>query len=187
MFSFFKRKPSSPPTAGIPRGVLPTFVSSDSVVLSKAAKNIRNTYEIRLALYMAKSKNLRFILAVPPNAEVDASITHLFQEHGGEVQHGQFDDYCVYFGHERPDGSEEGWVLGDAAAMTSLTSSFHSEYLRAHIRVGVKIAGADLDEAEKALAGERIDCRNIDGENVRDALVDLVKAAKHSGGSLFVQ
>jgi hypothetical protein len=187
MFSFFKRKPSSPPASGIPRGVLPTYVTNDSAVLSKAAKTIRNTYEIRLALYMAKSKGLRFVLAVPPNAELDTSIASLFQEHGGEVQHGQFADYCVYFGHERPDGSEEGWVLGDAAAMKGLAAAFRSQYLRENLRPGVKLSGTDLDEIEKALRDEHIDFKNIDGEDVRIALLDLTKAAKQSGGSLFVQ
>ena len=187
MFSFFKRKPNPPPASGVPRGVLPTYVTNDSAVLSKAAQTIRNTYEIRLALYMAKSKGLRFSLAIPPNAEVDTSIVSLFQEYGGEVQHGEFADYCVYFGHERPDGSEEGWVLGDAAAMKRLTASFCSQFLRAHLMPGVKLSGAELDEVENALQDERIDLKNIDGDDVRDALVDLVKAARQSGGSLFVQ
>src|SRR6266850_1806971 len=97
MFGLFKRR-NKPSPERKPRGVLPTYVTNDSVVLSKAAPLIRNAYEIRLALYMAKSRNLRFILAVRPQAQVEASLVALIKEHGGSVDESQLDDYSVYVG-----------------------------------------------------------------------------------------
>jgi hypothetical protein len=174
-------------TERLPRGILPTYVTDKLVVLSKAAPTLRNTYEIRLALYMAKSKGLRFVLAVRPGAEIEPSVLSLLEAHGGKVEEVALADYSVYFGHAHPNGEEDGWVFGDNAAMDMLSECIENQWLREHLRVGANFAGADLDRLEQSLLSETMSAANVDGENVRDALLSLVQSAKQEGGIVFVQ
>ena len=186
MFSFFKRPKEKFPER-VPRGVLPTYVTDNLVVLSKAAPVLRNTYEIRLALYMATSKGLGFVLAVRPDTRIDASLAALLSEHGGKIEETPLADHSVYFGYASLTGEEEGWVLGSAATLSELVKHFDSEWLREYIHVGANFTDSRLDELEKALLSETVNASNIDGENVRDALLVLVRAAKKKGGTVFVQ
>jgi hypothetical protein len=176
-----------PPSEGLARGVLLTHITDDSAVLCKAAPSIRNTYEIRLGLFMAKSNHRRFILAVLPETKVDASIVTLLQEHGGEIRRGTLDDYCVYVGTAHADGSEGGWTLGAAAAFFAFVSSLQSVWLRKRLRVGAEIRGEDLLEFGNELWQESVTATNIDGENIKEALLELMVHAIKSEGSLFFQ
>lgn len=169
------------------RGVLPTFVSDEAVVLSKASPSIRNTYEIRLALYMAVSRKLRFILALRPKAVIDPKVTLLLQEHGAQIQEAQLDDFCVYFGHASPSGDENGWVLGDAAALEQLKESVQSVWLRERLAPGHVFSCEELDILCSTLGQERVSALNVNGENVGQALLQLATAARREGGSVFVQ
>jgi hypothetical protein len=188
MFDFlFKRKAAPAVAERRLRAVQPTYVTKDIVVLSKVAPIVRNTYEIRLALYMAKSKGMRFVLAVRPQAQVDESVLALLKEHGGKVEEATLDDYSVYFGRSRLNGDEDGWVLGDAAAMSSFVQALRSEWLRERLQVGATFSGADLAEFEAGLRRESIAQQNIDSESIQDALLSLITDAKQDGGTVFVQ
>ena len=148
---------------------------------------IRNTYELRLALYMAKSKGLRFVLAVKPETQVDPAFIALLREHGGEIQETRVTDCSVYFGRTGENDKEEGWVLGDLAALESLRQSVQSAWLKERLHVGAIFGGTDLEQFESALRKEPITAANIDEENVKEALLRLVAAARQEGGVLFVQ
>lgn len=52
-------------TTGQARGILPDIVSEREVVLFKAPRYLRLTYEIRLAAYMAKSRGIQLRISVP--------------------------------------------------------------------------------------------------------------------------
>ncbi len=189
MFGILKKKtvPQPATVERTPRSILPTYVTDAMVVLSKAAPTIRNTYEIRLALFMAKSRELRFLLAIRPGARVEASVRKLLEEHGGTIEEAQLDDYCVYIGWGFEEGEQEGWALGDAATFNALTGAFESSNLKTLFRVGASISGPDLDAVTADLAKEQVSARNVDGENVREALLTLAADAKKEGGTLFVQ
>ena len=187
MFNMFRKKAEPQPIQRKPRGVLPTYATNEVVVLSKASPTIRNTYEIRLALYMAVSRGLRFILAVRPQAVVDPSITSLLQEHGGKIEEAQRDDFSVYFGHASPSGDGDGWVLGDAAALSTLRDAIQSPWLKSRLNVGHEFSGAELVDLKAALDNESISSPNVDDENVGRALLALIAAARNDGGSVFIQ
>jgi hypothetical protein len=171
----------------IPRGILPTHVTEELVVLSKVAPYLRNTYEIKLAVYMAKSKRLQFILAVPLETKIEPSISSLILKYDGKIEKVKLDDYSVYFGHAKADGNENGWVLGNASALTSLTKSFHSTWLQDHLKVGATFSKKELNNLEKELFQEKIIAVNVDEENVRDALLVLIQDAKKDDGIIFIQ
>lgn len=169
------------------RAVLPSYVTEKLVVLSKASLQIRETYEIRLALFMAASEGLQFVLAVRSGAVVDASVRELVAEHGGTVQEAELPEFSVYFGRAKLDGTEDGWVLGDSSALQSLASTLKAERLRSRLTVGAAWAHEELDELAAELSAERIALDNIDGENVVTAFLELVRAARVEGGHLFIQ
>ncbi|WP_157499641.1 hypothetical protein [Lysobacter sp. Root983] len=187
MFSVFRKTSESKAVDRTPRGVLPTFMTDELVVLSKASPTIRNTYEIRLALYMAVSRGLRFILAVRPHAAVDPTIVSLLHEHAAKIEVVQLEDFCVYFGHDSPSGEKDGWVLGDATAFSALKSTIQSAWLLERLNVGHEFSGAELGDLVVALRNECISALNVDGENVGQALMQLVAAAHKEGGSVFIQ
>lgn len=187
MFDLFRKKAAAPPQGGVPRAVLPTYVTDKLVVLSKAAPNIRNTYEVRLALYMAKSRNLRFVLAVRPGTTVEDSVRALLAEHGGAIEEAELNDYCVSIGWGFEEGEKAGWVLGDAAAFMKLQDSIQSPRLRELFHIGAHLSGATLSEVGIELAKEQLPITNIDKENVREALLTLVSEALKNNGALFVQ
>ena len=126
-------------------------------------------------------------LAVRPQTQVDPSVLSLLQQHGGKVQEANLEDYSVYIGHLKANGEEEGWVLGDAAALAALAQSIQSDWLRQRLRVGSVVAGRDVVEFERILSTETLAQHNIDGERVQEALLTLASAAKQDAGSIFVQ
>ena len=187
MFNMFRKKTEPEAIERKPRGVLPTYATNEIVVLSKASPAIRDTYEIRLALFMAVSRGLRFILAVRPQAVVDPTIKSLLQEHGGKIEEAQLEDFSVYLGHASSNGEMDGWVLGNTAALSTLKDSVQSPWLKARLNVGYAFSGAELDDLNAALGKESITSLNVDGENVGRALLALIAAARNDGGSVFIQ
>lgn len=168
--------------------MLPTYVTDDSVVLCKASPAIRNTYEIRLALYMALTRKSRFILAVRPGAKVEPGLRAHLEAQGGSVQEREFKDYSVYVGQIKASGVEgDGWVLGDAAALSEFHNSLASSWCKQNLVVGSSLFGEDLDVLERELSARTVSRSNIDQENIRDALLTLSRTVKADGGALFVQ
>ena len=190
LLSFLKRKPAPAPAQEPrkPRACLPTYVTKDRVILSKAATRLRDTYEIRLAQNFAGSKGLKLMLAVRPSSQIEPPLGAYLKQQGVEITEAQMEDYSVYFGHAKADGQDgDGWVLGNSKALTALTQSTRSLWLRDRLRIGTTFSGDTLQELESALGKENSRVLNVDGENVRDALMSLIAAAKRDGGSLFIQ
>ncbi len=188
MFGFSKAKTQEKKNQPRLRGVLLTCITDDSVVLCKASPTIHNSYEIRLALYMAFAQKSRFILAVRPGAHVEPGLIAHLEAHGGSVVERDFAQYSVHVAHIKPSGEEgDGWVLGDAAALAKFQVSLRSDWCRQKIVVGSTLAGTDLDVLERELSANTVSDTNIDDENIRDALLALIYAAKSDGGSILVQ
>lgn len=187
MFNAFRRKSAPVPTSPRPRAILSTHVTEELVVLSKAGLQIRDTYEIRLAMFMAVSRNLRLVLAVRPGAKVDAAVVGLLEQHGGQVQEANMSDFSVYIGRAKPDGSEDGWVLGDGSTLQALTESIQNPLVRQRLAVGSTVVNEELAAFREAPSAERVAIENLDGENVHDALLTLIEGAKREGGTIFVQ
>ena len=188
-FSFLKRKPappSEPPRK--PRAFLPTRVTKDRVILSKAAAHLRDTHEFRLAQAYASTKGLKLLLAIRPSAQIEPTLESYLRHQGVEVREAQMDDYSVYFGYAKHNGQEaDGWVLGNGTALSVLSQSTRSLWLRDRLRIGAAFDDDGLVEFERALLKENSRMPNVDGENVREALLSLITAAKRDGGSLFIQ
>lgn len=189
LFSFLKRKPPAPPPEQRKlRACLPTYVTKERLILSKAAAHLRDSYEVRLAQTLAASKGLKLMLALRPSAQMEPSLAAWLKQQGVEITEAQMDDYSVYFGHVKAGGQEgDGWVLGNSAALTGLKQATRSLWLRDRLRIGATFDGDALNELEKALLKENSRVLNVDGEDVRDALMQLIAAAKRDGGSLFIQ
>ncbi len=170
----------------VARAVLPTYVTDKLVVLGKNCSIIRNTYEIRLALFMAKSKNLRFILAVPPKAEVENSLLTLLSENEAHIEEVNLQEFSVYFGCINSSG-EEGWVLGNGSDFTELTSSIKSNELRNSLYIGATFKSSQLMQLKLEIENEVISKANIDGENAKVALLGLICLANETNGTIFIQ
>lgn len=158
------------------------------MALCKSAATIRNTYEIRLALYMAVKQRLTFILGIRPGASVAPDLCEHLNKHDGKIQEVASDEFSVSFGHVTSAGTEgRCWVLGDSSTHRQLLGSLHSQWLRERLEVNSQITAAEAPQLEAALRGESLECTNIDDENVRDALAALCRELKSQGGFLFVQ
>ena len=176
------------PQEGIPRGFLPTEVTSTQLVLCKATKSVRNTYEIRLAAYLATKKGLQYVVRVPPGTKLHRDASDLVSRVKGIVEFGVCGNYSVFIGYEQHDGREgDGWVLGDKKAYEAFASSLESPALRSMLAIGSELSGRELDHLLGALRKESIVTTNIDGENVGTALMQLAERAKESNGRLYVQ
>jgi hypothetical protein len=137
---------------------------------------------------MAFTRKSRFILAVRPGARVEPALRTHLEKHGGSIEERQFEDYSVYVGHIKTGGDEgDGWVLGDAAALSEFHNSLASSWCRQKLVVGAWLSGNDLDALEHELSVRTVSQTNIDGENIRDALLALSRAVKAEGGALFIQ
>ena len=169
------------------RAVLPSYVTDKLVVLSKRGLRVRETHEIRLALFMAVSKGLQFVLAVRAGVTVDPSARDLVAAHGGSVQEAELPEFSVYFGRAKLDATEDGWVLGDSATFQSFVSKVQSRALRTRLAIGAAWAHEELDELTAQLSEEDIALTNIDGENALAAFLALAQAARAEGGHLFIQ
>jgi len=188
LFSFLKRKPSQPQEQRKPRACLPTYVTKERVILSKAGSRLRDTHEMRLAQQFAASKGLKLMLAIRPAAQMESALNTYLRQQGVEITEAQMEDYSVYFGHAKSDGQEtDGWVLGNSAALAALTQSTRSLWLRDKLRIGAAFSGDTLQELESAMLKENSRVLNVDGEIVRDALMRLISAAKRNGGAVFIQ
>lgn len=187
-FSFLKRKPSPPQEPRKARACLPTHVSGQRLILSKAATSLRDSYEFRLIQQFAIAKGLRLVLALRPSAQLEPSLAAFLKKHGVEITEAQVDDYSVYFGHAKRGGEDgDGWVLGNSVALNSLKQATRSLWLRDRLRIGAAFDGDTLLELEKTLQKENTRVLNVDGENVRDAVLELIATAKREGGVVYIQ
>ena len=170
------------------RGVLPIQVTPAELVLAKSSPSIRNSYEIRRALFLAAEDGKRLVLKVLRGASVDDALRAEIEKQGGAVVEGDITDYSVYFGHVLQNGEEvDGWVFGEAASYRSFVDALKSAWLKEHLQPGRTLAHVDLMILETEVRNESTDVKNIDGENVKVALTNLAKAAKSRGGVVFVQ
>jgi hypothetical protein len=171
-----------------PRAVLPTYVTDEQVVLCKAAPTIRNTYEIRLALFMAVQSGRTFVLSVAPMATVDESLGAHIRQHGGKVARETVITHSVYLGLIDREGEEgDGWVAGDNQSWSSVLAGLRSPWLRDRLRVGGSVPTDELPQFSDLLRKEAIRASNIDDENIHEALLRLAAEGIQSGRSIFVQ
>lgn len=189
LLSLFKRKPAAPPPPERkPRRCLPTQVTKERLILSKAAAELRYTDEIRLAQQLATAKGLKFTLAVRPSSQWDAALANHLRQHSADISEAPMADYTVYVAYTGGDGKErDGWVMGNSAALAGMKQSVRSLWLRDRLRIGAVFSGDDLVELEKALTKDTYRAQNIDNEDVREALLTLAAQAKECGGTVFIQ
>lgn len=188
MFGLFKKKEKPSEDRGTPRGVLPTHVTDDAIFLCKSCQAVRNAYEIRLVLFMASQYGKPFVLCVSPGAEVGRDLREHLAKHGGSVQERKIDIYSVYIGHQNAQGSEgDGWVFGDSDAWRPFVASLKSQWLKQNLAPGVSFTGDGLSRLQQELEPESISQLNIDKENVKEALLALIVAARAKGGEVFIQ
>jgi len=171
-----------------PRGILPTYVTETQVVLCKAAPAILNAYEIRLALFMAVQSGRKFILEVSPKAVVDQALEAHIREHDGEVLRTAIKHHSVYVGAIDREGSEgDGWVAGNSQLWESVLAGLRSPWLRDRLRVGASVSTGELPNFRELLGAEDIRARNVDDDDIQQALLRLATEAMQVGGSVFVQ
>lgn len=196
MFGLFKRQRLPRPDAladrpvaaeSRARGVLPTLVTGQDLVLCKAGPTVRNTYEIRLALFMAKSDSKRFVLMVKPEAVVEQSLVELLAAQGAELRRSEIAGHSVYVGCLFRDGSEQGWVLGDDQALATFRAALKSGWLREKFTLGALIPLRELLQFGNEMWEESPDQQNVDGESVKEAVLALMADAIRHEGSLFIQ
>jgi len=175
-------------TEKTPRGVLPTYVTKEELVLCKISPSIRNTYEIRLALYFAVKDKRRFVLRASKNAQIEPSLKTLITQNGGVVDDKKCEDYTVHISHFGPDGKEtDGWVVGDKAQFMKLKASINDSWLKNQLAVGTSLSGENVEKLGSALQKENISLKNIDEENIGQALNNLVQICKQQGGIILIQ
>ena len=171
-----------------PRGILPTYVTQDHLLLAKASPTVRNTYEIRLAIYFAMQRDSAFTLMVPPHAELDANLEAYLAERGGEILREEVEEFSVTFGAEDADGEElDTWVLGDQSRWWQFLCSLKSSWLKQRLCLGIEIAGNDLDTLAAQIGEEDIEGTNADGEPLKPAILTLVATAQASNGRVVLQ
>jgi hypothetical protein len=172
----------------VPRGALPTYVTDHEVVLCKAAPYVRDTYEARLCLFLARKQGLRFVLSVKPGAEVDATLRATLQEHGAAVAATTRDSFPVSVGSADAEGrTQDVWVLGHDDTLGNLRRLVASPWLAEAFMAGAVFEGDTLVRLREALVGARFAITNVDNEDVRTALLRLVDSAERADGTVFVQ
>lgn len=186
MFNLFKKQPKKEDRK--PRSVIPTYVTDKAIILCKNSPTIRNSYEIRLMLFMAIKNGKPFVLGVSPGARVAEDLQAHIANNGGTIQETKISEYSIYIGHQNPQGSEEdGWVFGDSNDWNSFIASLNSQWIKEQLAVGSSFAGETLTRLQNELEKESILKTNIDEENVKEALLALIIAAKQSRGEVFIQ
>jgi len=171
-----------------PRGVLPSHVTDNSIVLCKSAPSIENTYEIRLTIFFAVKAKKTFELRVPPSAVVAPDLAALIAQQGGRISQQDCSDFTVTFTHfDKNKKERDSWVLGDRSAWDSFCASLHSPWLRAELKPGTSFSGQALLRFKQELSGEAIRLRNIDDESVQQALQRLIQECESEGGYVRVQ
>jgi hypothetical protein len=73
----------------IQRGILPDVRTDDQVVLFKAPRYLRLTYEIRLATYMATTRGLHLTISVPSHTTFSAELQAFIGEHRIGIRRGE--------------------------------------------------------------------------------------------------
>jgi hypothetical protein len=170
------------------RGVLPTYVTERAVILCKVAPIVRDTYEVRLCLFMAIEQGLPFVLSVRHGAKVDAGLEEVLRQHGGLVVPNAGKDFTVSTGVATSDGKARTcWVLGHDDALRSLHGLVKSPWFTKAFTPGATFAGDDLNRLQMTLRGCDFQMKNVDEEDVRRALLELAVSASRCGGVLFVQ
>jgi len=170
------------------RGALPTFITEREMILCKVAPRVLDTYEVRLCLFMAVERGLRFVLAVRPGATVDAPLEASIREAGGVVVANEGPDFAVSVSALDASGAaQETWVLGDDQALAALHEKVASEWLTRTFVPGAVLAGEDLTRLRDVVRRARFALKNVDDEDVRTALLDLMDAALLLRGAVCVQ
>jgi hypothetical protein len=171
-----------------PRGILP-FVDAGRVTIRKAAPHVKNTYEVRLGLFMAvQQERLPFTLAVPPGALIAEELRAKISENGGSIVEEAPVNYTVYVGAEARDGAElDGWVLGKQSALAELSAAFGADWPGPALVPGAQFEGELLLELRAAIERAPLRLVNVDEEDVKGALLALIESARTSGGKVYVQ
>ena len=69
-----------------PRSILPDAVNQTDVVLIKSCAGLRQTYEVRLATYMAQQTQRRLRIILPTGGSAHSSLTAYARQHGISVE-----------------------------------------------------------------------------------------------------
>jgi hypothetical protein len=188
MFAWLRQRLKAKPTArGVARGILATYVSDNELTLSKSSPTIRNSYEIRLALFFAVNDQKRFILSVRPDAVVEPTVRSLVEQYGGVVREEIRQHFSVYVGHRKNGGDEgDGWVVGDEAKWERVRAEA-SPAIREVLEVGRVIGPEELESVEEAAVLWRTGEMNVDEEPINQAFVTLLRQARREGGEIFIQ
>ena len=168
-----------------PRGIVPTYVTEREVVLCKSGLQVRDTYEVRLCLFLAVKQGLQFVLSVRPDAEVDPAVEASIAEHGGRLAREAQESFSVSVGVSDPGG--DSWVLGDDQALRELHRLVPSAWFGATFVPGAVFEGDGLIQLGQAVSEAEFTMTNVDGEDVRLAILDLAQSARRSGSSVYVQ
>jgi len=137
---------------------------------------------------MAITEKKQFVLAVPVGAQVSPELQSKIYENGGAIEETEIKSYSVYIGHFDGRGVEGvGWVLGDEDAWNAFRGSLCSPRLKEHLTLGNCLKSVEFELLESDLSMEKIEQTNIDDENLKEALLALLTAAREQGGELFIQ
>ncbi|MFP8966517.1 hypothetical protein ACKC9G_08085 [Pokkaliibacter sp. CJK22405] len=171
----------------VTRGVI-TFNCDTHARLYKNAPMIRNTHEVRLAMYNAIKNQKFFVLQIPEGTKVEASITELMTAHGGEILFEAPEDYTVSISHFTDNQEEvDTWVLGTQSSWNQLKNSLKSDWLKSTLQLGSTFDEWSLQRLEKEISGESLDHRNMDQELVQKAIKRMINDCKRYGGYLLIQ
>ncbi len=164
------------------------MVDENVVYLCKVASFVRDSYELRLCLFLAQRHGKSFTLVMPPGGRVAPELVVQIKQQGGAVVEAPARDYSVYFGAVNAAGVEhDGWVLGNSDAYAELGRLIQSSALRAWLTPGMEIRGAEVAKLCAVLRAEQFTMKNVDGEDVRQALLDLCVYAESESGAVFAQ
>jgi hypothetical protein len=85
---FFTRhkEPQKEQPCGKPRGCLPDAVSQDAFILIKSGSELRLTYEIRLATFMAQQSRKKLRLILQPSTVASAQLRAFAAKHGVSIE-----------------------------------------------------------------------------------------------------
>lgn len=68
------------------RGILPDALKDDSVILIKACPELRLTYELRLAAFMAQQSGRRLLVITTVDCTASSALQAFAREHGILIQ-----------------------------------------------------------------------------------------------------
>ncbi len=70
-----------------PRSILPDAVNQTDVILIKPCSDLRPTYEVRLAAYMAQQTKRRLRIILPAGGSAHSSLTAYALQHNISIEH----------------------------------------------------------------------------------------------------